>query len=448
MKKLLLMLYLFLFLMESVFAKADVRFYFDDEVVEEMWITRVTKERTISDHPYILKRKSDNTYVYCLEPVTYLNQTEDYTPYFENEKKLNLTEEQWERISLLAYFGYLYPGHEKEKWYGVTQYMIWKTVVPDMTIYFASAKNGKKITAYEKEMQEIENLILDYQKLKELDHQVLEFTTRKEWEEYREKNTFLKNVKETRAGGFTYELPKNEAAFGADIVYYHKSGQNVYHPGELDPIGVSFKVQFKTGRISLQKKKEEGVFTSSLSLEGATYGIYQEDGTFVEEIVTDKEGKATSSPLEYGTYIIKELKAPYGYTLEKEEYTIELDASEYPLEVVEKQIQKEISIRKWYGSGTYRLEANATFEIYEGENLLFTVTTDSKGIAKFSLPYGEYRVHQVSGKKGYAFIEDTIFQVNEKTDSLWDLYNEEIIEKVPDTGRFFFFSIGRFVYDY
>ena len=436
MKKLLLLCYLFLFFVEPVLANDSLQFYFTSESVSDMWITRIEGDTTMSDHPYILRRKSDKSYVYCLEPIVMLNQTEDYKAYFQNEKVLNLTDEQWQRISELAYFGYQYPGHEDKKWYGITQFMIWKTVAPNMNMYFSSKKNGKKVNRYDAEISEIESYLEDYHELKSLDKEKLVFKNQEAWENYFKENSFLKVLKKTRTNSYHYELPKNAIAFGADIVYYHKNGQNVYHPGELNPVGISFEVEFLKGRIHLQKKVEDSSFISNQnSLENAEYGIYQ-NGVLIETLVTDSEGKATSSPLEYGSYTIKELKSPKGFLLDSEEHTIFLDQEDYPLEVTEKQIEKEIQIQKWYGSGTYRAEANATFEIYQGETLVLTVKTDDMGIANFKLPYGDYRIHQVTGKKGYEKIKDYFFTVDDSFEKTIELFNKEIIEEVPDTGLY------------
>ncbi len=427
--------------MESVFAQEDLQFYCTTkEVVEDMWITRISKERTISDVPFILRRKSDNSYVYCLEPLVYLNQKEDYTPYFDNDEKLKLRKETWDRISLLAYFGYLYPGHEEKKWYGITQYLIWKTVAPDIEMYFSKNKNGEKVEAYDEEIEEIEKLIRDYQALMKLDQTNLIFKNHQEWEEYLQDNSFVSALKKQKTESiYSFELPKNEATFGADIIYYHANGQNVYHPGELSKVDVSFQVEFLKGVIHLQKKNVEGVFLSEENhLGGAKYGIYQ-DGILVDTMVTDQEGKASSQELEYGTYTIKELSASQGYLVDQKEYTIELNQEDYPLEVYEDQIMKTVSIQKWYGNGTYQLESNAIFEIYQKDVLVCRVETDSNGIAKFSLPYGEYRLHQVQGRDGYYKVEDYSFVIDENwLDEPIPLYNREIIPDVPDTGLFDF----------
>jgi hypothetical protein len=112
---------------------------------------------------------------------------------------------------------------------------------------------------------------------------------------------------------------------------------------------------------------------------------------------------------------------------------------------------KEITIQKWYGSGTYQVEEGATFEIYQNDTLVLTVQTEDSGMTTFSLPFGDYRIHQVTGKVGYQKIQDFSFSVSELSEDFYSLYNKEIIHNVPNTGitkpflwiKFFSFSMIR-----
>jgi len=57
-----------------------------------------------------IRRSEDNAFVYCLQPYTDIDNN---LPYYDviredYEKVLNFTEDQWDRISLLAYYGYQY----------------------------------------------------------------------------------------------------------------------------------------------------------------------------------------------------------------------------------------------------------------------------------------------------------------------------------------------------
>ena len=59
-------------------------------------------------------------------------------------------------------------------------------------------------------------------------------------------------------------------------------------------------------------------------LEGAIFGLYAEDGTLLETVITDKEGKAHFTiDIPVGDYTIKELDAPDGYVKSKDTIKIE-----------------------------------------------------------------------------------------------------------------------------
>ena len=117
-----------------------------------------------------IRRSEDNKFVYCLQPYTDIDNN---LPYYEVAKDdyakvLNMTEEQWDRISLLSYYGYQYNengyNHSSNKWYAVTQVMIWRTTNPESNIYFTDTLNGSKITSFDDEIAEIENLVQNHYK--------------------------------------------------------------------------------------------------------------------------------------------------------------------------------------------------------------------------------------------------------------------------------------------
>ena len=57
-----------------------------------------------------IRRSEDNQFVYCLQPFVDIDNNLPYYDVIREDyaRVLNFTEEQWERISLLAYYGYQY----------------------------------------------------------------------------------------------------------------------------------------------------------------------------------------------------------------------------------------------------------------------------------------------------------------------------------------------------
>lgn len=89
-----------------------------------------------------IRRSEDNAFVYCLQPYVDIDNN---LPYYNIARSdyatyLNMTQEQWDRISLLAYYGYQYNengyDHSNNKWYVITQVLIWRTAEPTSRIVF------------------------------------------------------------------------------------------------------------------------------------------------------------------------------------------------------------------------------------------------------------------------------------------------------------------------
>lgn len=118
-------------------------------------------------------------------------------------------------------------------------------------------------------------------------------------------------------------------------------------------------------------------------LQGAVYEItaaedvYTLDGTLryakgavVDEITTEKDGRATSKPLYLGKYEIREIKAPYGMVLNGESQTVELTYAGQEISITETSAEfcnerqnAEISLSKV-------LEQNETFGIGNNGEIL------------------------------------------------------------------------------
>ncbi|XLP24986.1 SpaA isopeptide-forming pilin-related protein [Bacillus toyonensis] len=92
-----------------------------------------------------------------------------------------------------------------------------------------------------------------------------------------------------------------------------------------------------TGQVEITKVDAND---TNKTLAGAVFEILK-DGTKIDTLTTDKNGKATSKKLEPGDYILKEVQAPERYTLSNKE--IKFTISNQKIEVIKLQItnQKE-----------------------------------------------------------------------------------------------------------
>ncbi|MEG0296839.1 MAG: SpaA isopeptide-forming pilin-related protein [Clostridium sp.] len=101
------------------------------------------------------------------------------------------------------------------------------------------------------------------------------------------------------------------------------------YPFEIKENGEIVKAKMENekikGYISVEKVDYDN---SNKKLAGAELTIYDNEGNVVEVLITDSEGKALSKALDYGTYRMKETKAPEGYILGIEEIEITITENE------------------------------------------------------------------------------------------------------------------------
>ena len=137
--------------------------------------------------------------------------------------------------------------------------------------------------------------------------------------------------------GHTYILREETAPFGyvvaEDVTF------TVENTGEVQPVHMFDKHAMGQLRIEKRDKKTDQL------LSGAHFELRDEDGSVLEELVTDKNGEAVSSVLEIATfangragkektYILVETKAPAGYQKDDQEYKVRFAYEDDHTEVV------------------------------------------------------------------------------------------------------------------
>ena len=418
------------------------------EFIPNMYIKKVKPNGYIRyEQSQFIRRSEDNKFVYCVQPYIGIDNNLPYYSIAREDyaKVLGFTEEQWERISLLSYYGYQYNengyDHSSNKWYSITQLMIWRTTNPESDIYFTDKLNGNKISSYDDEIAELNQLVENHYVTPKIDNEITlplgSSTT------LTDANNVLKNYKVSSTENVTATISGNTITITATgignakinlvkkttkyetnpIVYYSNHSQNVFRVGNYDPVNTKFNLKVIGGKVEINKldrdnltNKPQGMGT----LKGAVYGVYDTSGDLITKLTTDENGYAISDYLpSIGEFIIKEITPSTGYTLDKNIYRINIDENNLlaTLDVYEKVISGKVEITKVYASAKTQImlpEVGVKFTVYDINNkLIQEVITDSNGKINLSLPYGEYVLKQLTTTEGYEYAEDYNFKIAE-----------------------------------
>ena len=401
----------------------------------------------------VITRNSDGSFVYCIEPGTPVSDGAVYPGQdFDQSYVGQMTQEQWRRITLLAYYGYGYGNHTDIHWYTVTQYLIWQTVPHGYDIYFTDTLNGNRITKYTNEINELNRLVEEHNIRPNLSNDTIDMVIG-DTVELTDSNNVLNKFEVIDTDNVSASISENTLSITANdvgdgsvtiskrdknyshpaIIYYHPTSQDLMMRGAYDPIDVNLKIEIVGGKVSVKKVDADtglGIAQGDATLDGAVYGIYDLEGNRVGEVISKGGEYVTSDYLpSLGTFFLKEEKSSTGYELNETKYFFNITKDDlYPeVEVTEKVIERDLKIFKVYASdetGFLTGEPNVTFDIYlksTGEKVT-SITTDENGYATATLPYGTYTVRQATTTEDHEMVEDFEIVVNE--------YSEDPIYKL------------------
>ncbi len=181
-----------------------------------------------------------------------------------------------------------------------------------------------------------------------------------------------------------------------------------------------------------------------------------EEDTISDIYTTAEDGSIYLKDLEYGSYLLKEVKAPNGYLIEQEFYPFVIDGSDNVL-VVEvlnsKEVKKIIKkgklkiVKKDYDNNLLEgaefvyykdLNNNKLLDDNEEETVSDVFTTDKDGtIIIDNLDYGNYLLKEVKAPSGYLKEGDFYpFVLNEDiTTYKIDVYNKKLPKVLTKTGK-------------
>lgn len=418
------------------------------DVIKNVFVLKVKEngEKEYKKGQFIIDSEGD--YVYCLEPFVKVNNNSSYNKYTNNfAKYLGLSDELWEKINLISYYGYQYKddthNHMDPKWYYITQILIWQNVSPKARFYFTDTFKGNvNSTLFVNEIKEIYNLVNNHYKIPEFD---VPDTYIGDTLSIIDRNGVLKKFagsKNVKINGnilaieisdlsnkFTLKKGTNNKAF----IFVSSDSQNVLK-GKMDvPVIANYDIKGLElkGNIKI-KKYGEVIDGDKMSLEGVIFALFDENKNYIKEATTDKDGKAIFNNLKKGKYFIKEVSNDKKFVLDDNYYEANLKANENNriidifLELENKLKKGNLKIKKIDFDTKIPIK-DTEFIIMKDEKIIYQGKTNADGIIELNdLVYGIYKIKEVIASNGY-LLNEMIYEVkidDENKDVYIEIENE------------------------
>lgn len=186
---------------------------------------------------------------------------------------------------------------------------------------------------------------------------------------------------------------------------------------------------WKQGYIKVVKKDAES--GKVVKQAGVVFDIYNSSNQKVTSITTNENGVATSTLLDYGTYYVKENKAPNKYTIKvevSENIGVVENGKTYEISVLNTRVKGTINITKEDSETGAKAQGEATLKgatygvyarntiydpadnsvIYNTNAKVGELITDENAKASLSNLYlGEYYIKEIKASKGYTLDTST-----------------------------------------
>ena len=464
MKKKLLLLtitLLFIGLKMNVHALTYTDQFYIAEVIDGIYYAK-EKDGEIEYRKAKFKRRSDDkSIVYCIEPFVDIKEDTNYKGYdYDYEKLLNLSKEDWERITLLSYYGYGYDGHTEEKWYPITQLLIWETIDKNAKFYYTNTYKGDKITRFTSEIKELNRLVENHKKIPSFSNEKIEISidstiiledfnqvlNEYEVENYQDldieknDNQLVVTTKNEEKNIEIKLIKKDKKHQNYPIIYVSETYQNILTIGKYETIETQFNIVIGSGSLEITKKDFETnsyIPQGEAQIKGTTYALYDIKNSLIKEIVIDENGKGQLEKLKYGDYKLIEIKSGLGYILDPNEYyfSINNENNSIKLDLTNEVIKSKVKLMKYKKEDEILTpEKNIKFQILNSKNEIYKeVETDINGYIEIELPYGTYLVKQINTSDGFYKVDDFEIKIDESTPNEIEFYLHDL--KIPDTNE-------------
>ena len=413
--------------------------------------TQVSSNNELWDHVRWLQRTNDGGFVYCVQPFMVVNPDGTYNVTTEDLSTVaNISYDNWKRIEKVAYYGYGYVAngynHSDPRWYAATQMLIWRLAAPNIDSYFTSYIRGPRDDSIlAGEMAEINALVDNHNSRPVFSNIPSEMVIGDTITITDDRNVLSNytvesvnggevsingnqlNITANQVGNMSFNLSKLGNIYGESIaLYYATDSQNAVRRGNIDPIRIPLNINVVGGKVTVNKldiDTKTNTPQGEATLEGATYGIYNNSDERVGTISTGIDGKVQSDYLpSLGRFYVLEETPSNGYQLDTLRYYFEVTRDNlFPeINVYEKVINRDFSLTKVFAddkTGIMKPETGIEFGIYNNKNEeVKKLKTDKQGNIYFNLPYGTYNVKQLTSTKDYYKVDDFVIEVKEVGD--------------------------------
>ena len=188
---------------------------------------------------------------------------------------------------------------------------------------------------------------------------------------------------------------------------------------------------------------------SAYSLAGATYNVYKGTsgtGSVVATFTTDEAGHATlSTPLEDGTYSVKEVTPPKGYKLDEKIYTFTINGADTSLSVEDEPGTLTLKLKKRDSQTGSTPQGNASLAgaVYQvsyqlgGQTVTEELTSDASGNLGTleGLPLGTVTVKELTAPEGYRLDTEVHTYTVDGSQLTGDVYELEVDDLTEDVQR-------------
>ena len=460
MKKILLIIVVLLGILvpSKIYALEDS--FYEGEYIPNAYIKKFKGDSGKYEQMRVFRRKSDNRVVYCLQLWEKMHSDKNMVGYDNNQSNvLNIDSKTWNRIMLIAYYGYGYNNdninHDDIKWYAVSQFMIWQTLENNSIIFFTDTLNGNKVDKFTKEIVEINELVKRHDmnpsfvdKFKAnyyTSHYLTDYNTSDSIKKFEiipgdglKIKTILDNNIEfllTKQVDSKITLIKSDKLYTNNpTVYIDNNYQNLLLPGSFPSHKINVDIILKKGNVvinNLNCNSESNNIQSDVALSNIEIEIYDYKFNHLYTKKANENNQIFLNNIGYGKYMYKISNLGKGYILNDDYNAFEISSDNSIINICHELIKNKIIINKYSKDLDNHVEKEeAEFDIYNSKNKKIYSFITENGYYEMNLPYGRYKVKQVNGKENYKYVDDFEIKVEENNQiQEFNLYDEQILKE-------------------